>query len=135
LDLAALRELTAQAAREMESAVDPDWLWHGLHAKLIDGFTFTLLDTPNNQRAFPQSKKQRPGAGFPLARACAILSLATGLARDVQPLWRQARERIAANEVANRPGRIEPRVIKRTRHRYPLLHESRQELPRRLHVT
>jgi len=34
---------------------------------------------------------------------------------------------IAANEVANRPGRIEPRVLKRRRHRYPLMQCSRQK--------
>jgi putative transposase len=77
LHLAALRNLTVQWARQMEEAADPSWLWHGLHAKLIDGFTFTMPDTPDNQRAFPQQKNQRPGAGFPIARACAVLSLAT----------------------------------------------------------
>ena len=34
---------------------------------------------------------------------------------------------IAANDVANRPGRIEPRVLKRRRHRYPLMQHSRQK--------
>jgi hypothetical protein len=83
LDLAALRDLVVGAARQMEEAADPSWLWHGLHAKLIDGFTFTLPDTPDNQRAFPQQKNQRPGAGFPIARACAVLSLATAAICDL----------------------------------------------------
>ena len=77
LDLAAVRALAVGAARQMEQAADPSWLWHDLHAKLIDGFTFTMPDTPDNQRQFPQQKVQRPGAGFPIARACAVLSLAT----------------------------------------------------------
>jgi len=77
LSLTALQELTAQAACQMEQAADPSWLWHGMHAKLIDGFTFTMPDTPANQRAFPQPKSQKPGVGFPIARACAVLSLAT----------------------------------------------------------
>ena len=36
--------------------------------------------------------------------------------------------RIAANEVADRPGRIEPRVLKRRRHRYPLMQRPRDQL-------
>jgi putative transposase len=83
LDRAALRDLAVGAARRMEEIADPSWLWHGLHAKLIDGFTFTMPDTAANQRAFPQQKNQRPGAGFPIARACAVLSLATAAICDL----------------------------------------------------
>src|ERR1035437_10534592 len=50
LNLAALHRLVVQAAEHLEEAADPSWLWHGLHAKLIDGFTFTLPDTPENQQ-------------------------------------------------------------------------------------
>jgi len=77
LDLEALRGLVVHSAQQLEQDADPSWLWHGLHAKLVDGFTFTMPDTPANQREFPQQKRQRPGAGFPIARACAVLSLAT----------------------------------------------------------
>jgi len=35
---------------------------------------------------------------------------------------------IATCEVANRPGRLEPRVIKRRRHGYPLMQKPREEL-------
>lgn len=83
LGLVALRGLTVQAAQQMEEGVDPAWLWHGFHGKLIDGFTFTMPDTPDNQREFPQQKQQRPGAGFPIARACAVLSLATAAIHDL----------------------------------------------------
>ncbi len=77
LSLPALRELTVGAARRLEEDADPSWLWHGLHAKLIDGFTCTMADTPANQEAFPQQKNQKPGAGVPIARATAVVSLAT----------------------------------------------------------
>ena len=82
LDMATLRSLAVGAAQQLEQGADPSWLWHGLHAKLIDGFTFTMPDTPDNQRQFPQQKSQRPGAGFPIARACAVLSLATAAIHD-----------------------------------------------------
>jgi hypothetical protein len=83
LDVAVLHRLTSQAAQQLEEGADPSWLWHGLHAKLIDGFTFTLPDTVENQEQFPQQKNQRPGAGFPIARACAVLSLGTAAIHDL----------------------------------------------------
>lgn len=83
LDLAALRALATEGAGQLERACPPDWLWHGLHPKLVDGFTFTMPDTPENQKAFPQQKNQKPGAGLPIARACAVLSLATAAVHDL----------------------------------------------------
>ena len=38
LSEAALRELTVEIADELEEQADPQWLWKGLHAKLVDGF-------------------------------------------------------------------------------------------------
>ena len=65
LNLTALRGLVMEVAQQLEVAADPSWHGHGLHAKLIDGFTFTMPDTPENQAEFPQQKSQRPGVGFP----------------------------------------------------------------------
>ena len=79
----ALRRLVAQAAGELECGADPSWLWHGLHAKLVDGFTFTMMDTCENQRRFPQPGSQAAGVGFPMGRACAVLSLATAAIHDL----------------------------------------------------
>ncbi|MCA9020646.1 MAG: IS4 family transposase, partial [Planctomycetaceae bacterium] len=59
------------------------WLWKGRHAKLIDGFTFTMPDTGLNQAEFPQQNTQAPGCGLPIARAVAVLSLATACVLDV----------------------------------------------------
>lgn len=83
LDLEALRVLTVQIARRLESQADRSWLFHGLHPKLIDGFTFTLPDTDDNQKPFPQQRTQRAGAGFPIARACVVLSLATATVQEM----------------------------------------------------
>ena len=41
-------------------------------------------------------------------------------------------KQIAACEVANRPGRLEPRVLKRRRHGYKLMQKPRDELRREL---
>ena len=80
---AALHELGKDVAEELQRRADESWLWKSRHAKLVDGFTFTMPDTLDNQREFPQQKSQKPGAGFPIARACAILSLATGALCDL----------------------------------------------------
>ena len=83
LDLAAVRRLAVGTARHLEADADEAWLWRGLHAKLVDGFTFTMPDTPDNQAAFPQQTCQAPGVGFPIARACTIQSLATASVCDM----------------------------------------------------
>ncbi len=83
LSEAALHELTCEVGNEMESAGPNSWLWKGLHAKLVDGFTFTMPDTVRNQITYPQSTSQDPGLGQPIARAVAILSLATAAVMDV----------------------------------------------------
>jgi hypothetical protein len=83
LNPTALRRLVGQTAENLEQEADPSWLWHGMHAKRVDGFTFTMMDTPANQQAFPQAKTQAPGVGLPIARACAILSLATAAIQDI----------------------------------------------------
>jgi putative transposase len=73
----ALHELTVEIGAEVEQQADDAWLWKGLHGKRVDGFTFTMPDTPKNQAADPQTSRQKRGVGFPIARACVILSLAT----------------------------------------------------------
>ena len=82
--------------------------------------------------------KQPRQLGFTLACQTILSSwmlLATGSCRNAQELRRSALGRIAANEVADRPGRIEPRVIKRRRHHYPLMTRPRQELRQDLCAT
>jgi hypothetical protein len=42
-----------------------------------------MPDTPENQRAFPQSRTQAPGVGFPLARIGVLFSLSVGTVLDL----------------------------------------------------
>ena len=83
LSQVALRELTVEIADELEERAEAPWLWNKLHAKLVDGFTFTMPDTPENQAEYPQSRSQKKGVGLPIARGLAILSLATAAVLDV----------------------------------------------------
>lgn len=83
LSAAALRDVAREVAAEVEQQADAGWLWKGRHAKLVDGFTFTMPDTQMNQAEYPQAKSQKPGVGLPIARAAVILSLATACALDL----------------------------------------------------
>ena len=83
LSLTALQRLVRQSSRQLEEEVPDSWLWKGLHAKLVDGFTFTMPDTPENQESFPQNPAQRPGVGLPIARVCGVISLATACVCDL----------------------------------------------------
>jgi hypothetical protein len=77
LSEAALHELTVEIAADVERDCDSKWLWKGRHAKLVDGFTFTMPDTPKNQACYPSPRTQKKGVGLPIARVAAILSLAS----------------------------------------------------------
>jgi len=83
LNATVLRQLVCEIAAKMSSLNPKHWLWQGKTVKLVDGFTFTMPDTPENQGEFPQANTQAPGVGFPIARACAVLSLANACIDDV----------------------------------------------------
>jgi len=78
----ALHELTTTIANEAQRLVGPQHLWRGRHAKLVDGSTFMMPDTPKNQAAYPQNPAQKPGIGFPVARFVVVISLATACVVD-----------------------------------------------------
>ena len=83
LPLEVIVELVHQTARKIEADASDKWLWKGRPTSLIDGSTSSMPDTPENQRAFPQANTQGKGLGFPLVRYVALISLATGLVRDL----------------------------------------------------
>jgi len=62
----------------MTMGCPPDWKMQGRTIKLIDGTTVTMPDTAANQQEYPQQRGQKPGIGFPIARAVAIICLASG---------------------------------------------------------
>ena len=75
--------LVRQTAQKVDAGASDDWLWKGRKVSLVDGTTASMPDTPENQKAFPQSTSQGIGLGFPLVRLVAIISLATGVVRDL----------------------------------------------------
>lgn len=50
---------------------------------LVDGFTVTAADTPENQEAYPQNPVQEEGLGFPILRCVSLISMTTGLLVDL----------------------------------------------------
>jgi hypothetical protein len=46
--------------------------------KIVDGTGVSMPDTPENQKAFPQSSGQKPGCGFPHAKLVGCFCLASG---------------------------------------------------------
>src|SRR6266436_6777443 len=68
----------AVAAHAQKSAQ----LWKGFCVKVIDGTGISMPDTPKNQRAYPQSREQKPGCGFPFMKVVGVFSLTTGALLD-----------------------------------------------------
>ncbi len=83
LPLGVIIHLVRQTAREAEQRACAEWLWKGRRITLVDGSVVSMPDTPRNQRVFPQSRSQRFGLGFPMARLVVLISLSTGLVGDL----------------------------------------------------
>ena len=63
---------------QLEAAAPPHWRWQQRTIKIFDGTTVSMPDTPSNQAAYPQSREQKVGLGFPIARIGALIGLASG---------------------------------------------------------
>jgi Transposase DDE domain len=83
LPLGVVIHLVRQTASEIDDRAPEAWLWKGRRVTLVDGSTVSMPDSEENQKAFPQSTSQETGLGFPLARIVVLISLATGVVRDL----------------------------------------------------
>ena len=75
LPLELLARLRGAVAAQTEQAGQR---WKEFYVKVIDGTGISLPDTPENQRAYPQSREQKRGCGFPFLKVVGVFSLATG---------------------------------------------------------
>jgi hypothetical protein len=74
-----VKRLMMATGQQLHQREMPDaWRWKGRGVKLADGTTVSMPDTPENQREYPQIRRQKPGVGFPLARMVVLFSLAVG---------------------------------------------------------
>jgi Transposase DDE domain len=71
--------LMKHIGRRCHEQVQASWRWCGKKVKSVDGSTVSMPDTHANQAAYPQSRSQAPGLGFPLARLVVVFCLATGV--------------------------------------------------------
>ena len=83
LDSDTLERALRASALAADQRAPIHWRFHGREVLVGDGTTSTAPDTKQNQRAYPQSARQRPGCGFPLLRWVALFSLASGALRSV----------------------------------------------------
>jgi hypothetical protein len=73
-----LSRLTRGIGSRLEEHSPRDWLWFGRRVRPVDGTTVSMPDTAANQKAYPQSRTQKPGLGFPIMRVLVIFSLSVG---------------------------------------------------------
>lgn len=73
-----VKALANEVGKMTEQQSRNQWRWRGRHVKIADGTMLSMPDTFANQVRFPQHGSQRAGAGFPIARLVAIISLDTG---------------------------------------------------------
>ncbi len=78
-----IARLVRETARRADARARDAWLWKGRSVTLVDGTTASMPDSLANQGEYPQSKAQGIGLGFPLVRLVALISLATGVVRDL----------------------------------------------------
>lgn len=80
LPLALIQGCSAEVANIAAQALPPAARWRGREIKLIDGTGVSMPDTPSLQAAFPQSRCQAPGVGFPHALIVSVMSLGLSVA-------------------------------------------------------
>jgi hypothetical protein len=80
---ALLATLARHTGAALDDAAPRAWRWRNFAVKLFDGSTVSMPDTPENQAAFPQSRRQARGVGFPLARIGVLFSLSVGAVLDL----------------------------------------------------
>lgn len=71
-------DLARRSGQSVHDKADVKWLFVGRPVKLFDGSTVVMPDTEANQAEYPQSRSQKPGLGFPIARILVVISLAVG---------------------------------------------------------
>lgn len=102
LPLSWMWSLAGQLAAAMVRGVGRSWLWCGHDVKVLDGTEIALADTAANQRCYPQTATQKPGAGFPKLHLAALFSLATGAFLDAATGSLQCGERALARQLLER---------------------------------
>lgn len=89
LSLGFIISLFRHVGQVLHQKPNGQFLWCNRPVFLVDGSTFSMYDTPQNQQDFPQPKNQHKYHGFPVARILGIFCLATGALIDaaIDSFW------------------------------------------------
>ena len=82
LSLGFVVRLFRKTGKTIHQKASDGFLWCNRRVFLVDGSTFSMYDTPQNQQEYPQPKNQHKYHGFPVARILGIFCLATGALID-----------------------------------------------------
>lgn len=77
-----VHELVKEVGTAASEKALMSWKPYGRELKAFDGTTILMPDTEENQAAYPQHGNQKKGAGFPILRLMAIMSLTIGTVID-----------------------------------------------------
>lgn len=80
---AVMIRMAKEIGRKVHDSAAESWKWNRRQVFIADGTGLSMPDTVANQLAYPQSQSIKPGIGFPLMRAVALISLATGVVIDI----------------------------------------------------
>ena len=78
LRLEFLQMIFQHIVQTLNRRIRPEDRWKGLVVKSIDGSTVQLMDTEQNQKAFPKPSTQKKGCGFPVMGVAGVLNHAHG---------------------------------------------------------
>ena len=76
--LSLIEACASDVAKRAEDALPGEARWRGRRVWLIDGTEVSMPDTEALQAAFPQSRSQAVGVGFPRLRIVGVVSLDSG---------------------------------------------------------
>jgi len=93
-----LRWLCRRVLRPLaDPARDPSAFYDGWRLLAVDGTTFTVADTPANERTFGRAGNQHGGSGYPLMRLVALCEVGThALLRWITRSFRVGEQTLAA---------------------------------------
>ncbi len=89
LSLGFVIRLFRKTGKTIHQKASDGFLWCTRRVFLVDGSTFSMYDTPQNQQEYPQPKNQHKYHGFPVARILGVFCLATGALIDaaIDSFW------------------------------------------------
>ncbi|MCG7852318.1 MAG: IS4 family transposase [Methanosarcinaceae archaeon] len=77
-----LKEFFVTTGKMLEEEAREQWVFENRQVKVVDGTTFTLHDTEQNQAEYSQPSGQKEGCGFPMMCASILMGLESGAIID-----------------------------------------------------